>query len=500
MTTPEQALAGHAAVKDLGRGVVLVTIDGRPSDIAADILKQDARRIEHREAEAIVRTPEGHGQHVLLAPTQVLITRGTLLSRIGPELLEDIGGARRFADPETAMLDLQWRLNLLGHTVTAEEGPLPDRWRTTIRTEQLMRWRGTLTMLDTNLAMPLRGQLLAAAQLVAIPGALHASGTDTSALDLQRSPGGDEIGTMQVPTDGLVGAYALDSALSDLSETKGIRNTLQETRRIPRRLLLPLLREALPHLLAPTGADPAPALTTASLLGIDASLNERLHVLVIHSDSDTAAGRVLALAETLGDSVHLRLADAAVEKVSDGDEEIPGWTPDHIPWADALILEGVTLDDAPGAAASDIPLVADLSTMDVTGWLMNGPRTKYRSQALDDLLTRADLVLAGDSVQRDVLLGALAGTERINADVYDDDPSLGSLISVDPGGTVLERFCRRPVRSADAAASAFPVTPPRPSDLAVTLQYLRDGGISMVASKAMGRIRRVHNESNGKDD
>lgn len=500
MTTVERPVAGHVAVKELGRGVAVVTPGGRPPRVPADVIRHDARRIEHNDVEAVIHTPGGHGQFVLLAPTEVMVLRETLLDRIGSELLEDIGGTRRFADPETAMLDLQWRLNLLGHTVTAEPGPLPSHWSTSDRSATALRWKGVLTMLDTNLAMPLRGHLLAAAQLVAVPGSLHDSGTDTTTLDLQRFPGGDDIGSMSVPADGLAGAFAVDGALDDLAETKGVRKTVQQTRRIPRRLLLPLLHDALPHLLAPTGADPEPALATASLLGIDPLLVERLHVLVIHSDSEPAVRRASLLAERLADTVHLRFAETTTERVTDSGDELPGWTADHIPWADAIVLEGVTLDDAPGASASDIPLVADLSTVNITGWLMNGPRTRYRSQALDDLLTRADLVLAGDPVQRDILLGALAGTERINADVYDDDPSLASLISLDSDGSVLERFCRRPVRSADAAAGWFPSAPPRPSDLAVTLQYLRDGGVSLVASKAIGRIRRLRSESNGKED
>lgn len=498
MTTSEHTLTEHAAVKDLGRGVALVSLRARTPRVPTATINDDAHRVERRDADIIIRTPGGNGSQVLLAPTESMVVRKSLLGLVGGELLEDVGGADRFADAETALLDLQWRLNLLGHRVVAEEGPLPTGWSVSTPRARALRWKGVLTMIDTDLAMPLRGRLLSVAQVVAIAGSLDSSGTNTAVLDLQRSPGGDDVGDMVVPARGLAGSVGVDAALDDLAETRGVRKTIQDTRRVPRHLLLPLLRKALPTLLSPTGDDPAAALETASLMGLDQLLDDRLRVLTVCSDAEPSDRRCRVLSEELKGHVSHRIARTSTGIVSDDTRELPGWTADQVAWADVIVLEGVTLDDAPGAASSGLPLVADLTTLDVTGWLMNGPRTRYRAQALDDLISRADLVLAADPVQRDVLLGALAGTERINAEVYDDDPSLASLISIDPDGSLLAAYCLNPARAADASASKRLVTPPRPSDLAVTLQYLREGGLSMVAAKAMGRIRRLRHATTGK--
>ncbi|WP_312347634.1 hypothetical protein [Actinomyces sp.] len=480
----------YTAVTDLGRGVVALTALGRPSEVATDRIRHDAARIEQAAVTAVVYTPRGHGQTVLAAPTGTVLLRADTVDRLGTELLTDVGGAHRFQDPVTALLDVQWRLTLLGHDVVAEEGPAPRGWVPGTTSAQIQRLRGLLTMFDTNLAMPLRGHLLPLLQLLAVSVPLARSGTDTTALDLQRSPGGDDIGTITVPTSGLAGAWAVDGALDDLPDTTGVREYVQDIRRAPDRALLPLIRQALPDLLSATGADGVEIERMTHDLALDDVLGEPLHVLFVAPEEGPARSRCDAVSTRLGEQALVRVTTTPHETTTEGPNAVPGWIHEQTAWADVIVLVGTTLDDAPGAWFSSVPIAADLSTFDIPGWLMTGPRTKYRAQALDELMRRADFVLAADQVQRDILLGALAGTERVNAAVYDDDPSLTSLVTVDATGDALVRFCLRPIRSADAAEDDVPPRPHKPNDLVLAVRYLKEGGVQEVAQRAMGRIRR----------
>jgi hypothetical protein len=168
-------------------------------------------------------------------------------------------------------------------------------------------------------------------------------------------------------------------------------------------------------------------------------------------------------------------------------------TDDDVSRADVIVLIAATLDDVPGAAATDTPVVVDLSTVDVVSWLLEAPAGSDRSAALRDLVARADLVLASDPRQRDILLGALAGQVRVNAAVYDRDPSLLSLVRTDPSGAGLADFCRQPVRAADANLPPF-VRPTKPNDLTLAMQYLRDGGPAALAGRVAHRVQRLYRQ------
>lgn len=245
-----------------------------------------------------------------------------------------------------------------------------------------------------------------------------------------------------------------------------------------------------------SGTTQATALST--LWGISDDLNEPVRVLVVAPNDGEGSERAAALVARLDGHAQTRVTSTLTETTTELGEEVPGWIQEQTAWADVVVLVSSTLDDAPGVRFSTTPLVADLSRLDITGWLMNGPRTRYRSGALAELMTRADLVIAADNVQRDILLGALAGTGRVNADVYDDDPSLTSLVTIDPDMDLQTAFCLRPVRSADASHVEEPPAPPKPGDLRLAWTYLKEGGVSNVATKALGRVRRItstHGES-----
>lgn len=186
--------ADLAAVHPVVPGVCALTVRGREACVPLNVLKGNAHDLLLGDAGALAYTRDDADVRVIGVLTDTLLVREELLDWLGREVLVDVGGEGRFADPETALFDVQWRLNLLGqHVVTVAgsprvEEPATDQGR-------MLRRRGLLTVLDVVLSDRWRGVLLPAAQLLAVTGALADSGTDTTTLDLQRSPGGTTSAT-----------------------------------------------------------------------------------------------------------------------------------------------------------------------------------------------------------------------------------------------------------------------------------------------------------------
>lgn len=482
------------AVHRVSAGVSALTTSGGPACVPIEQLRADALRLGSSPFDAFAYVPGADETPTLGVLTDTLLVRDEALPWLGIEVLVDVGGARRFADPETALFDVQWRLNVIGRRVAVVDGPAAPAEPSTAQ-ERLLRRRGMLSTLDTNLGDEFRGAVLPVAQILALSGDLEAAGADTTSLDLQRSPGGDDVGELDVPAPGLVGAWAIDGALDNLTEVAGVRDYVQRVRRVPDRALAALIGQALPVIL---GIDPAADAARfdrlAELTGLHAVLWEPMHVLVVAPPEGDAGAKADVLTEALGADVIVRRVDPTTDLMTEEGRTLPGLAADHTEWADVIVLVGTVLADAPGTAYTRTSLLADLSTMDVLGWLMNARRTDNREVALVELVKRADRVLVADDVQRDLVLGTLAGTGRVNDVNYDADPSLASLVAVDTDGSGLEDFCRRPMRAADAgelSAAEAAARTPRPGDLAVALQYLREGGVRNVVDKAAGRVRRV---------
>lgn len=465
----------------MGRGVVVTTVTTADAPVPdAAVSEQALARLSAGDADAVCLTPGGGASYVLAAPADVLYVKGDALDTVDPGLVDRVRTAR---DPRVAMLDLQWRLNLAGFRVLALDGPLRTRPTTTIG-EQRARIAEMLSAVSVLPGSELRGPLTSAAELYLLHSGLYRAGVDTTTLDLERSPGGDDVGTLRLPAAGMATVLGLDAALDTVPETAWTRRTVQSRRRVPDRSLTPMLEPALGHLL---GADSTEDLARLSevldLVGVRPRLDDLLHVLVVAGPSAEAEARARSLADELRGEVRLRLVvDGAVDDASP--------LADQPAWADAIVLVAATLDDLPGAVRCQAPLLADLSTLDVVEWLVSGPASGHRAVALRDLVSRADVVLARDAQQRDVLLGALAGQVRVNAAVYDEDPSLMSLVRVAGDGD-LGAFCRSPRRAADANLPPFE-RPQRQSDLALAAKVLRDGGPAALASKVMGRVRRAY--------
>lgn len=482
--TPLPSAVAHPVIA----GVSALTVGGGPACVPLDDLRADALRLSELGAGAFAYVPGGDESVVLAVLTDTLLISDAVLARVVGDYATRIAGTSSFCDPETALLDVQWQVTLLGYDVRVLDGPAgvsrPDSPEGARR-----RRSGLVASMSVNLGDRLRGPLVAVSEILDVTDSLAAAGADTTALDLQRSPGGDDIGVLGVPTAGLVGAYGVDGALDVLEFSRSVRSEVQAARRMPDTAILDRLQIALPVLLGTT-EDPdraARAERLLRLLGVKSLLGEPLR-LAVAPIGERGQRRAKALRTAVGDDVELRVVD-------------PCGTADALrkegSWADAIVVIGGVLDEVPGFAVSGRPVLVDLSGEDVLALLTRADRTEDRDALLRRTVERSDRILVRDGGQRDLVLGLLAGVGRVNDLVYDADPSLRDLVAVEDRMVELERFALRPCLAADRGDAPAAAAPGRPSDVAVSIQYLREGGVRNVAEKAVGRVRRVVAERKG---
>jgi glycosyltransferase involved in cell wall biosynthesis len=111
--------------------------------------------------------------------------------------------------------------------------------------------------------------------------------------------------------------------------------------------------------------------------------------------------------------------------------------------ADVVLVQGHVLDHHPWLADTDRVLIVDaydpiqLEVLEQSRELpIPQRRTLVRLTAgtIDRLLARGDRFLVASPKQRDLLVGQLLATGRLNASVYDGDPGLHDLIGIVPFG------------------------------------------------------------------
>lgn len=464
---------GVSVAHDLREGVTALTALGRAASVPLNVLESMAKAlVEDPNADAYVLASGGHGP-VLTCPSTTLLIQASDLTLLPQWLLEEIAGAGRRGDAVTALMDVQWRLNLWGRRVVRVDGGVEDVSPTDPEACR-RRMQGLLTLLETNLSDELRGAILPVAQIALLSGSLREGEADTAALDLQRSPGGDGEGSLTLATSALSGAWAIDAALDALEYQLQARERLQASRRVNDVYLLPLIRSALPTLLGK---------------GLVANNEDLIHSLLQTFSVPHLLDRtpVIHRVTIASNRTVKREIDSPHSSVGgDADTGNP----------DALIVSGGLPAEAEIVVPDSVPLLIDISEVDLMSWLLEAKPLENRAAALATACARADRVLVKDDEQRDFLLGALAGEKRVNGFVYDDDPSLRALVEVKNAQSV-ESFEIYAVRAADVLSSVLEKDDEPANRLDAVVKYVRDMGIAGAVTRAFGSMQRNSSNQGG---
>ncbi|WP_421734388.1 glycosyltransferase [Cellulomonas sp.] len=373
------------------------------------------------------------------------------------ELYREVGGfdERFFMFYED--VDLGWRLNLLGHRVRYVPGSVAyHKHHVTMKKfgnfrESYLLERNALLAMYKNYDDESLARALPAAMALAVRRSVARTGVDATTLDLQRSPGGDDVGTVEIPKMALTGPYAIDYFVEQLPSLLVTRRELQGKRRRSDRELFPLFRETI----EPAYGQPAYLAAHEVLLeafGIVEHFTARHRILVVTGEPllERMAGpaiRAWEIAKALAPDHDVRLVSTAGAKRTSPDfsVEYAAGTGLKEPtgWADVIIFQGFLLETAPWLKGSGKVIVADiydpmhLEQLEQARDL--GPDGRQNAidvttHALNEQLRRADFLLCASDKQRDFWLGQLAGQGRISPAVYDEDANLDNLLAVVPFG------------------------------------------------------------------
>lgn len=390
-------------------------------------------------------------------PRDVLFGTGAAMF-VRKDVYEDVGGfdERFFMFYED--VDLGWRLNLLGHRVRYVPGSVAyhkhhasmnkfGSYRETFLLE-----RNALYSMVKNYGDEWLARTLPAALALAVTRSVERGEIDPGALDLKRSPGGDDVGEMTVPKVTMAGILAIADATGDVSGLWEQRRELQERRVRSDLELAHLFRQAIePAFPLPRYLDAHGQLVSA--LGIDRLFATRRRILVITGDPLAAkmagpAMRAWAIAEHLSEEHDVRLVSTSAAAITSPQFEVsavavPHQLKPHEAWADIIVFQGFAMASAPWLARSKKIIVCDvydpmhLEQLEQTRGQEGVERARdvaSTTAALNQQLARGDFFLCASEKQRHFWLGQMAGVGRLNPATYDADSSLASLLAVVPFG------------------------------------------------------------------
>jgi GT2 family glycosyltransferase/glycosyltransferase involved in cell wall biosynthesis len=354
-------------------------------------------------------------------------------------------------------VDLGWRLNLLGYTVRYVPGSVAyHRHHVTMKKfgpfrESYLLERNALLSMYKNYDDETLARALPAAMALAVRRSLARADVDATTLDLQRSPGGDDVGSLDIPKMALTGPYAIDYFLEQLPSLAESRRELQATRRRSDRELFPLFRQALePAYGMPTYLAGHQALVDA--FGIEEHFRTRQRVLVVTGEPllERMAGpaiRAWEIAKALAPDHEVVLASTGGAQRTHPDFEVRYVHGARLrtatDWADVIIFQGFLLEAAPWLKTSTKIVVADiydpmhLEQLEQAKGM--GPEGREHAievttTVLNEQIKRADFLLCASQKQRDFWLGQVAGQGRLSPALYDEDANLDNLLAVVPFG------------------------------------------------------------------
>ncbi|OLF04666.1 glycosyl transferase [Actinophytocola xinjiangensis] len=362
-------------------------------------------------------------------------------------------------------VDLGWRLNLRGWRVRYEPASLTYHRHhasmSKVDTEDNARElflleRNALAALYKNLSDATLAKALPAALALAVRRATARGEVDPTQLEIGRPDTGTPAGksTVEVPRTTLAGLLAIDQFVEFLPSLARSRETEQAARVRSDTDLLPLMRNAMEP------AYPLPRYLAAhdvlvEVFGLEEAFGGRRRILVITGDalSEQMAGpaiRAWNMADQLCAEHDVRLvtvnprcappeAPFAVHHARQRD------LAPHVDWADVVVLQGHALELVPALKRADSTkiVVCDMYDPMHLELLEQGKDDTDEQRALDLIgvtkvlntqLERGDFFLCASERQRHFWLGHLTALGRLTPSLYDNDPTVRSLLAVAPFG------------------------------------------------------------------
>jgi GT2 family glycosyltransferase/glycosyltransferase involved in cell wall biosynthesis len=358
-------------------------------------------------------------------------------------------------------VDLGWRLNLRGWRVRYEPRSLafhrhhasmskvdsPDNAR-----ELFLLERNALAALYKNVSDTTLAKALPAALALAVRRATARGDVDPTQLEIGRPDTGDA--TVAIPRTTLAGILAIDQFVELLPSLASSRQAEQAARVRSDADLVPLMRRAMEP------AYPLPRYLAAhdvlvDVFGLEEAFGARRRILVLTGDALTErmagpAIRAWNMADVLAAEHEVRLvtvnplcappeAPFAVARARQRD------LPAHVAWADVVVLQGHALEMVPELkkASSTKVVVCDVYDPMHLELLEQGKDDTDEQRELDLVgvtgvlnaqLERGDFFLCASERQRHFWLGHLAALGRLTPALYDNDPTVRSLLAVAPFG------------------------------------------------------------------
>ncbi|ASO22519.1 glycosyltransferase [Actinoalloteichus hoggarensis] len=359
-------------------------------------------------------------------------------------------------------VDLGWRLNLRGWRVRYEPASLTfHRHHASMSTvhdsrEHFLLERNALAALYKNVEDATLAKVLPAALALSVRRATARGELDATQLEITRRPSdrASDDEPVEISRMTLAGILAVDQFVELLPELQKSREIEQAARVRTDADLVPLMRKAmepaypLPRYLAAHE-------TLVKAFGLAEVFGRPRRVLILTGDAvaEKMAGpaiRAWHMAEALSMEHEVRLVSVNDHHAPPPARfpvlsALPRQLPDHVGWADIVVLQGHMLEMVPELkrAESTKIVVCDVYDPMHLEYLEQGKDVddERRSRdlagvtkVLNTQLERGDFFLCASERQRHFWLGHLAALGRMSPDMYDADPTARSLLSVVPFG------------------------------------------------------------------
>lgn len=313
-----------------------------------------------------------------------------------------------------------------------------------------------LSVMTKNLTSRVQNAYLAPLLTGVIDHSFRTSHMDTSAIDLQRSPGGDEVPDLTYPRGAFQGAQEVRKWGEDLSYLDTSKFITSEARRIPDRRL-PNFHSFIDEVWNSTGIPESQRqLLEDAFSDIRTSTVPEI-VFVARSDDTEALDRLKSISPLINEPLFWWAPDtqAIMERKSPDSDWYPSPHDLRSLAENTCIcyLIGTPVREAPWVSSSPTIVIADFTMVDIESdlkneWIGHVSANQFKGSSttlLMETLVSADHVVSSSIQQRDFLLGALSSVMRLNQYTYDEDHSLKSLISIESGTAAALAAIERPV-------------------------------------------------------